>query len=337
MDTLEDLSRRSGSGTVGAPPASSPSGRRRFVGNGRGVMLGVLAIVAILTVARLVTMVWLLDAGWAWSLRQPLPPAVDRWMFPGPRAPVPLDRATWLTSADYADDADDAPWWQRIEPSVIGLRVSPEGKVQDCWTERTSGSAQLNDLACERIMQRARFVPAYDANGRAVAVDIRQRINWIARPYRIEPREWSYTIDMPAHGGALRCDAIMDGERLAVSAKECEREREWVQPLRRQTGLSGALRITVRTRSAVRSGAPPAPLPPPPARAQVVEENRLWMRVDSDGTAHDCRDEHIAGDRWAPPGRNPCTLERRVVSPATERDQQWVIQRRVMVETTPQL
>lgn len=325
MDALEDLSRRSGSGTVGA----AASRRSRFVGNGRGVMLGVLALVAILTVARLVTVVWLLDAGWAWSLRQPLPPVVDRWMFPGPRAPVPLDRATWLTFADYADDG---PWWEEIRPSVVGLQISAVGRVTDCWTERTSGNVELNDRACELIVKRGRFVPAYDASGRAAATEIRQRIDWVQRPYRIEPHDWSFTIDVPAQGNALRCAERFDGEPATVSAQRCAREADRVASIRSETGVSGNFRITYRQHTAVRFGAPAPALPTAAKTVRILYEEGMRMRVDEAGVARACRNDYPVGEPGMSRGKNPCNLHRRVVSSVRGGDQQWVTQNRTSLE-----
>ena len=49
------------------------------------------------------------------------------------------------------------------------LQVDPQGRVSGCSIIRSSGHASLDDATCNILRKRARFTPARDAHGNAVA------------------------------------------------------------------------------------------------------------------------------------------------------------------------
>jgi hypothetical protein len=331
MDALEDLSRRGASGRVIAGPAPAGGRRNRWIGSGRAVTIAVLGMVGLLLIVRLATVVWLIDAGWKWSLRQPLPPSIDRWLFPGARDAIPLRRERWLTPDDYP--AREGAWMGPVGSTVVTLSVTEAGRVADCWAERGSGSGMLDDLACEKITERARFVPAYDRYGRARPVELKQRIAWIVPPTELSPFDWTQTIDVSIERGKLRCAEVLDSGRRTVPPEQCRGLAAYVSNVRRQTGFEGVLRLRY-WRHVAGGLTTPAVLPPPPAGQQVIANSEVRLRVDPNGVAHDCR----RVDRGAQIGpfweQSLCTKGRKVVSAWSGKEQRWLIQVRTTAEKT---
>ena len=66
--------------------------------------------------------------------------------------------------------------------SVLVYEVSEAGSVVRCETAFSSGSELLDQTACKLIMQRYRFEPASDEQGKPVRQRLRQTVRW-----RIEP------------------------------------------------------------------------------------------------------------------------------------------------------
>lgn len=106
----------------------------------------------------------------------PLPPIVYT-PPPPPPAPVPATpppvRARLVTPIDSIVTAADYP------PSAIRagaqgttravLRVAAEGRVIGCTVAQSSGSSVLDAATCRLLVQRARYAPAEDAQGRRTA------------------------------------------------------------------------------------------------------------------------------------------------------------------------
>lgn len=82
----------------------------------------------------------------------------------------------WVTTNDYPTDAI-----RRDEQGVTGIRltIAPDGRVRDCAVTKSSGSASLDAAACAKMSQRARFKPATDANGDAVAGTWNTAVQWV--------------------------------------------------------------------------------------------------------------------------------------------------------------
>jgi len=104
-----------------------------------------------------------------------------RWVLP-PDEPEPepvaandVDLTSYFSGADYPDEAIR----QHVEGAVgVELSVSPEGRVTQCQVTRSSGSALLDSRSCEIIRARARFIPARDAAGQAVATVVEGIVHW---------------------------------------------------------------------------------------------------------------------------------------------------------------
>lgn len=103
----------------------------------------------------------------------PVPPAKPAFT---PRSARPLNApGLWVSDADYPTGA-----LQRGEQGVTGfaLTIGPDGRVRDCTVTRSSGSAELDAATCAKVTQRARFAPASNETGDAVAGRYSNVIRW---------------------------------------------------------------------------------------------------------------------------------------------------------------
>lgn len=92
------------------------------------------------------------------------------------RAPTPLGSpGEWITSDDYPQSA-----LRSSAEGVTGFRLDIDvaGQVTNCTITSSSGAAALDDAVCALVPGRARFTPASDRRGRAVASHIEQRVRW---------------------------------------------------------------------------------------------------------------------------------------------------------------
>lgn len=83
--------------------------------------------------------------------------------------------ASLISEADYPGAA-----LRNEEQGKVGVRLAVDtmGRVSSCSVFEPSGSASLDAATCTLLKERARFIPARDANGRPVTDTFVQRINW---------------------------------------------------------------------------------------------------------------------------------------------------------------
>jgi periplasmic protein TonB len=86
--------------------------------------------------------------------------------------------------ASYVRDGDmpvellgGGPFNVRVD---FELSVTPEGRVSACRVTQSSGVSQLDAITCRIMRSRARFAPARDGEGRAVADTVASAIGWSA-------------------------------------------------------------------------------------------------------------------------------------------------------------
>lgn len=84
--------------------------------------------------------------------------------------------ATYVSDEDYPDEAI-----RNNEQGSVGFRleVGSDGKPAGCSVISSSGSPSLDATTCRIMMERAQFVPARDARGRAVPDQISATIRWV--------------------------------------------------------------------------------------------------------------------------------------------------------------
>ncbi|QSB43529.1 energy transducer TonB [Altererythrobacter sp. FM1] len=100
-------------------------------------------------------------------------PKVDRFK---PVAATPRNNAgTWITEADYRSN------WIRQELTGVArfrLDISASGQVTGCTITSSSGHSELDNATCALITRRAKFKPAKDGNGDAVASTFSNAVEW---------------------------------------------------------------------------------------------------------------------------------------------------------------
>lgn len=79
--------------------------------------------------------------------------------------PAVGDVRRYFNAGDYPDAAMDRD--QEGEARFL-VFVNEKGEVAACHVLKASGSAALDGMGCQVIRERARFKPAYDAQGKAV-------------------------------------------------------------------------------------------------------------------------------------------------------------------------
>lgn len=102
---------------------------------------------------------------------------------------IPLVSNAHLPDVRAVFSADDFPdYLQRAGVSrIVYTRtvVKPDGTIQACVTEVTSGDRKLDALTCNIILKRAKFVPAKWPDGTAVYGVIRMPISWLVTDGRL--------------------------------------------------------------------------------------------------------------------------------------------------------
>ena len=96
----------------------------------------------------------------------------------GPSPPRPASNpGTWIHPEDY-------PSWAAAYDVggtvTVLVDVDAEGAVVNCAVREGSGIADLDRLACEKITERARFVPARDAEGNRAPNQWQNQVVWVA-------------------------------------------------------------------------------------------------------------------------------------------------------------
>jgi protein TonB len=94
-----------------------------------------------------------------------------------PKGAVPKGNpGNWATANDYPSRA-----LREEREGTTGFRVTigTDGRVTDCQITSSSGSPDLDQTACEKIRQRARFTPATDGEGNPTTSTYSNRVRWV--------------------------------------------------------------------------------------------------------------------------------------------------------------
>jgi TonB family protein len=94
---------------------------------------------------------------------------------PAPPARAHADLAASFRAADYPAEA------MRLgEEGRVGVRVqvAADGRVTGCRVTASSGSRALDEGTCRVLSERARYAPARDAAGAAVADEVAEQVQW---------------------------------------------------------------------------------------------------------------------------------------------------------------
>ena len=133
-----------------------------------------------------------------------------------PEAPRPTGNpGTWVTANDYPAAAlrEEAQGAVRF---VLG--VAADGSVTDCTVQESSGNAHLDTATCELIRARARFTPAKDSAGQAIAGTWSSSVRWqIPDTARTLPPIMlvSYRFVVEKDGSVSSCEVLSDSEPVS--------------------------------------------------------------------------------------------------------------------------
>jgi TonB family protein len=85
------------------------------------------------------------------------------------------DVSRWVVVEDYPGNAK-----REGREGTVGFRlaVGNDGKVFGCTITTTSGHSDLDAATCASMTKRARFEPAKDSSGNAVAGSYQSRVSW---------------------------------------------------------------------------------------------------------------------------------------------------------------
>lgn len=87
--------------------------------------------------------------------------------------------ASYLSSDDYPAAAIR----NEEQGSVaFALDIGADGRVTDCRVRQSSGSAALDAATCRIMRSRARYTPARDADGKAIAGHDQGVVRWVLPP-----------------------------------------------------------------------------------------------------------------------------------------------------------
>jgi protein TonB len=114
------------------------------------------------------------------------PPVYIPPVAPAPPPPPPQPRkvepararanlGSYVTNDDYPPSALAAGQEGRTS---FRLDVGPDGRVSNCTVTGSSGSSALDAAICRIMRSRARFTPAHDSSGNAVADSVSASIVW---------------------------------------------------------------------------------------------------------------------------------------------------------------
>jgi len=94
----------------------------------------------------------------------------------GPPLATPIGSpADWFPANAYPAEAKAKGLEGRTE---FKLEIDPQGRITECDIAQSSGSPLLDSTTCALLVTNARFKPAHDASGRAVAGEWRSAMVW---------------------------------------------------------------------------------------------------------------------------------------------------------------
>ncbi len=194
MDDLEDLARRQARAQNGLDPSHARP-QPWFVGSGKGLMLLVVTLVAVLIALRGVTTVWLAQDAWDWWTHRPPAPVVKPLVVhvpaPGRVGPVPPTIALPARASRPRPRGNPGVWFSpdayppaaiRAEQegrTVARVLIGTDGRVQSCGIVTSSGSASLDAATCSILTRRGSYEPARDSAGVAISSTWEVPVRWV--------------------------------------------------------------------------------------------------------------------------------------------------------------
>ena len=184
---------------------------------------------------------------------------------------------------------------------AVVLDVTPEGRVGACHVEQSSDVAALDEGTCSLLQRRARFTPALDQYGHAIADHYRQRVRWTLPRSAYKSSIQGATIGFSRNAKAATCE--LDETNGSDDAPDCDKLTAMVSIMWTESGHRGSMAgrtVRIEHRADIDMASPLVSLSQGPW-------SRVWrevaqFRVRPDGRLVEC---HIIGDDKA---RDPLDL-----------------------------
>lgn len=200
----------------------------------------------------------------------------------GPRL---LNATALVTEDDYPEMAITEDHQGRV---IVKLAVDESGKVRTCAVDTSSGSAALDQATCTLVTARARYEPAVDNAGKAVASIDRRSIVWKLEDPLLPLADWidRTTITLVPTGGVVSCLREFEGA-LAADSEDCLSEAEGLLALVPASAVPTArVKLILEARLVVRELGP-ADLAKIGSRS-LISRHLLKLTIAPDGTLSAC-------------------------------------------------
>lgn len=157
----------------------------------------------------------------------------------------PLNTADWVTSDDYPAAAK-----RRGELGTVSylLSIDPAGAVTACKITGSSRVAVLDETTCRLLTERARFAPARDTSGNAVAGTFASKFRWSLQPPWASPMvSWQRVafLHIDENGKVLDCREERKGPVPATTGSICSLGSPSQFSIGLRGGASGGVRLVV--------------------------------------------------------------------------------------------
>jgi TonB family protein len=239
----------------------------------------------------------------------PAPPSPP--VSPGPGVvirPAAIGRHRWIQTDDYPAAA------LRNEEQglvMVVLQVGAEGRVLDCRITFSSGSTALDSTTCRIFRSRARYRPARNRAGDAVAAMVREQVRWVLPPEPIlfEPAYALVSVRL-ADGRVGRCTRtgeIPAGAPLSSEACSTFAPMGLIPPA---AIAQGHLRFSIAVET-IPDGVARVERPAPPAGLRPMFEANADIELDAAGAVTSCRARMTLAPRRASGRFDLCAALRR--------------------------
>jgi protein TonB len=165
------------------------------------------------------------------------------------RGPRPATNpATWVTTEDYP------AWATRLDVTGrvrLKVAVDRRGQITGCEVLQGSGVTDLDTIACQKVTERASFMPARDRRGRAVDGTWTTTVVWAIDSQQAAPEPGNLAMAMVVERDGTVSSCVIEeatGAATAVfrSANSCPTARRF-KPILDENGQAQRTRIRVTT------------------------------------------------------------------------------------------
>lgn len=190
-----------------------------------------------------------------------------------------------LTAEDYPPGALD-----RGEQGTVwvDLHIDAEGRISRCDIKTSSGFPELDAKTCTVLTERAKFLPARNARGRAVPSEYIRSVVWRIEDDATPSDPWTATAvtGLGGDGKPISCQTMVEGDpSLWKEHPPCMQD----VPASVLPAGTRSLAVIVQFRPGL---APPAALHPGDS---VIGRSVVALNIDATGTISSCETIEAVG------------------------------------------